>query len=230
MAYTRTFEGFAPPSRYDGLPFTAALIRESDAEDGTYSTIDTITLDPVDTDPSSPQSRNFTTDAATVAEGWYIIRWQAEAGDIYDSDPIFYSAAGPASAYAEVADVSELNTARTFTASSNPDITQVSDWLDQTAGVLDGILRESGYALPIPATATQTLKLLEHYNALGAAAMVEQGAPTSDRRKEALALWEEAQKMLREGTIVLDAPRDDDISSIRAPAYATPMFTRDMAL
>lgn len=132
--------------------------------------------------------------------------------------------------YATVADVQQLNTARTFTPSSNPNINQVVDWLGQTAGVLDGILRAGGYALPVPTTATAALSTLEGYNAIGAAAMVEQGAPTSDRREQAMALWEEAQKMLREGMISLDAPRDTDTSSIRYPAVASPMFSRDIEL
>lgn len=130
--------------------------------------------------------------------------------------------------YATITDVEQLNTARRIGTSSHPNASQVVDWIEQTAGVLDGILRQSGYGLPIPASATQTLKLLEHYNALGAAAMVEQGAPTSDRRDEAVKLWDEAQKML--GLIVLDAPRDEDISSIRVPAVATAMFSREMTL
>lgn len=132
--------------------------------------------------------------------------------------------------YATVIDVTQLNTARQIGTSTHPNIDQVVDWLDQTAGVIDGLLRDGGYSLPIPTTATQALKILEHYNALGAAAMVEQGAPTSDRRSEAMALWEDAQKMLRDQQIFLDAPRDTETTSIRYPAAASPMFSRDMAL
>lgn len=131
-------------------------------------------------------------------------------------------------AYASSIDVAQMNTARTLSTSSHPDLTQVGDWLEQTAGVLDGILREKGYVLPIPTSATAALRTLEHYNALGAAAMVEQSAPTSDRRKEAEALWENAQKMLRDDIILLDAPKDNVTHTIRAPAAPTPFFTREM--
>lgn len=133
-------------------------------------------------------------------------------------------------AYATVSDVQQQNVVRTISATSRPNASQVIDWLEQTAAVLDGLLRESGYSLPVPTTATQVLKLLEHYNALGAAALVERGAPTSDRRKEAQELWEGAQKMLRDDLLNLDAPRDEATRTIRAPAYATPMFTRDQEL
>lgn len=130
--------------------------------------------------------------------------------------------------YATVADVQQLNSARTFAANSKPTANQVVDWLEQTAGVLDGILRERGYSVPLPTTATGALKTLEHYNAIGAAALVEQGAPSSDRRDQAMKLWEDAQKMLRDGEIELEAPRSTDLSRPRAPAVATPFFTRDM--
>ena len=133
-------------------------------------------------------------------------------------------------AYATIIYVQQMNTARTLGTSSKPNASQAIDWLEQTAGVLDGILREKGYGLPIPTSATAALRTLEHYNALGAAAMVEQAAPTSDRRKEAEALWENAQKMLREDLILLDAPKDNTTHTIRSGAAATPMFTRTMEL
>jgi hypothetical protein len=132
--------------------------------------------------------------------------------------------------YATVTDVQQLNTARTFTATSKPTATQVIDWLEQTAGVIDGILHGQGYTLPVPTTATGVLKQLEHYNALGAAAFVEQGAPSSDRRKEAMDLWKQAQKMLRDGNLELDTPEDSSLSLPRGPRTATPYFTLDMAL
>lgn len=101
MAYTRTFEDYTPPRRYDSLPFTQALIRESATETGTYTTIDTKTLSPVDADPSAPASRNFTTDDATLAAGWYVIRWQDAASSVFDSDPVYFPSGGVAFATAE---------------------------------------------------------------------------------------------------------------------------------
>lgn len=230
MSYTRSFEGYVPPRRYDGVAFTQALIREAATEGGSYTTIDTITLSPVDSDPSAPLARNFTTNAATLAVGWYVIRWQDAGGSIFDSDPVYYPSESAAGAYAELDDVREQNTARTISASSHPSSDQVLDWLGQTAGILDAILRRNGYELPVPASASSALRMLEHFNALGAAAMVEQAAPTSDRRKEAQALWEGAQRMLSDELIVLDIPRDDTAHTVRAAPYATPMFTRDQEL
>jgi hypothetical protein len=106
MAFTRSFEGFAPPRRYDGLPFTAANIREAANVGGVYATIDTIALSPLDSDPTAPTARNFTTALATLAEGWYIIQWVDAAGSTFDSDPINYAASQSGGAGAvTVADV-----------------------------------------------------------------------------------------------------------------------------
>jgi hypothetical protein len=130
--------------------------------------------------------------------------------------------------YAAVDDVRALHTGRTIATSTKPNATQVYGYLTETAAVLDGILREKDYALPIPTTATGALELLEHFNALGAHALTEEAAPTSDRRDAAMSMWENAQKMLRDGLIQLDAPRDTSLSFPRAPAAPSPFFTRDM--
>ena len=90
MPYTRSFEGYAPPRRYDGQAFTEAAIREAATRDGTYTTIQTFSLFPLDTNPAQPQSRNFTTTSATLVDGWYIVRWIDGAGSTFDSDPIQY--------------------------------------------------------------------------------------------------------------------------------------------
>lgn len=90
MPLTRSFTGYTPPPRYDGLAFTSAVIRESDAKDGTYATIETVALFPLDTDPADPVSRNLTTDGATVVNGWYIIRWVDALGSYAETDPISY--------------------------------------------------------------------------------------------------------------------------------------------
>lgn len=132
--------------------------------------------------------------------------------------------------YATVADVQQQAVNRPINASSRPSETQVVDWLNQTAGVLDGILREQGYVLPVPTSATEALTTLEHYNAIGAAAFVEHAAPSSDRRKEAMALWEHAQKMLKCGDIDIGAPKDDAVHSVRSSPAGTPMFSREMEL
>lgn len=99
MPMMRSFEGFAPPRRYDDVPFVDAIIREGAASTGPWTDIETIALSPVDADPSDPALRNFTTNSATLEDGWYIIRWVDGDAATFDSDPIRYMAgSGPASA------------------------------------------------------------------------------------------------------------------------------------
>jgi hypothetical protein len=90
MPFARSFESYSPPRRYDGQAFTSAEVREAATREGSYTTVQTFALFPLDADPSAPQSRNFTTTAATLVDGWYIIRWVDAAGSTFDSDPIQY--------------------------------------------------------------------------------------------------------------------------------------------
>lgn len=81
MAYVVTFRNYRPPRRYDELPWTQARIEEAAAEDGPWATLETVTLDPVDADPSSPAARNFTTELGTAAEQWYRVVFVDASGD-----------------------------------------------------------------------------------------------------------------------------------------------------
>jgi len=66
---------YTPEPRFDGLPWTAARIEEASSAGGPWTGIETITLNPVDPDPSDPASRSFTTSLATLTAGWYRIVW-----------------------------------------------------------------------------------------------------------------------------------------------------------
>lgn len=69
-----TLFNYTPPARYDDEAWTQARIEQSDAEDGTFTTLETIDLAPVDVDPRDPYSRSFTTEDATAGD-WYRIVW-----------------------------------------------------------------------------------------------------------------------------------------------------------
>jgi phage gp36-like protein len=134
-------------------------------------------------------------------------------------------------AYATVADVAALAALRTFTASTRPNTTEVTGFLEDAQGVLDSILAARGYQLPVPITATNALDLLEHYTAVGAWAMVEAAAPTSDAREIAERAWMNAQKMLRDGLIEpVGLSQVTTTVTPRAGFAPTAMFCRDMAL
>jgi hypothetical protein len=71
MAEVVTFVGYRPPVRYDGIPWTRVRIQEAAAVDGSYTQLEEILFSPVDTDPSQPQTRSFTTELGTAIDYWY---------------------------------------------------------------------------------------------------------------------------------------------------------------
>lgn len=82
MSQVITFIDYTPAPRFDGNPWTLVDIQEADTEDGTWATIETITLDPVDDDPEFPMSRSFTTEDASDTLGlWYRLIFRDQTGD-----------------------------------------------------------------------------------------------------------------------------------------------------
>lgn len=131
-------------------------------------------------------------------------------------------------AYTTASAVAARDTGRTFSATSRPNLDQVDDFILDAAAELDGILRSRGYSTPVPTSATSAFRLLHSYNNLGAICAVESVAVNSSKEKAACEAWEAAKKMLRDGDIELDAPKDPGQSSVRGRSSfpATAMFTR----
>lgn len=77
-----------PPVRFDDVPWTQALIQEGTTADGSFTLIDTITLDAVDDDPSAPQRQEFTTDEGTAGR-WYRVVFQDDDGNQSDATSPF---------------------------------------------------------------------------------------------------------------------------------------------
>lgn len=89
MTQVVTFEGYTPVARYDSLPWTQVRIEEAATEDGTYAALETIALSPVDSDPSDPATRNFTTELAGDGELWYrIVFVDANGDESAPTDPV----------------------------------------------------------------------------------------------------------------------------------------------
>jgi len=132
------------------LPFVSALIRESATEAGVYSTIETIALSPVDSNPAAPAARNFTTNDAILADGWYIIRWVDAAGSTFDSDPVNYAAGGTSARFATVSDVA-IRQGKTFTAAESATVTLLLEMA--TAAIAAGADKSDAWAAaldPVP--------------------------------------------------------------------------------
>jgi hypothetical protein len=93
LSYVRNFVGYRPGERDDGLPWTTAKIYEApdvSGAPGSWTLIDTITLSPVDTDPTEPAVRNLTTTHATLTVGWYRVIFTDAAGDQELTTPVAY--------------------------------------------------------------------------------------------------------------------------------------------
>lgn len=72
MSQVVSFTDYTPAARYDGIAWTTVIVEEAETAVGPWTTIDTITLDPVDADPTTPQARSLTTDSASdTLDLWY---------------------------------------------------------------------------------------------------------------------------------------------------------------
>lgn len=91
MTNVVTLEGYTPARRYDSTTWTQATIEESASPSGPWTLIDTQTLSPVDTDPTNPKTRSFTTTAATLTAGWYRVAFKDAAGHTQYANPVSLS-------------------------------------------------------------------------------------------------------------------------------------------
>lgn len=89
-----SFTDYLPPPRYDAASWTQARIEEATAQAGPWTVIDTRPLTP-DADPTNPASRSFTTELATLTEGWYRVTWLDAQGDASAPTEPAHNVAGP---------------------------------------------------------------------------------------------------------------------------------------
>lgn len=102
MLHVVPFVHYTPPDRDDGQAWRTVRIEESAAVAGPWTVIDTITLSPLDTDPAAPAPRSFSTEAATLAAGWYRVTFLDAAAREAPFRPV-YSGASIAPALADIA-------------------------------------------------------------------------------------------------------------------------------
>lgn len=77
-----TIQEMIPPIRADGVPWNRVQIEEGPSDIGPWVIIDTIVFGDPDVDPSNPKPRSFSTDNATLEEGWYVFTWLDAVGQI----------------------------------------------------------------------------------------------------------------------------------------------------
>lgn len=89
VAYTVTVADMLPPKRTDGEAFHTAVLEEAATATGPWGDIDVFTLSPLDSDPSQPRRRTFTTERAQLSDGYYRVKWvDADGDESPPSDPI----------------------------------------------------------------------------------------------------------------------------------------------
>lgn len=116
MGIVVSFQDFTPAARYDNVPWTEVEIFETDDPDtGTWTLIDTITLDPVDADPSLPASRDFTTENGTAVNQWYRIVFLDGTGDQTEPSAAMHNIASAVTAYATIDELARILHIRTPT-------------------------------------------------------------------------------------------------------------------
>ena len=100
-----SFNNYEVAPRFDSEKWTQARINESATNTGPWTVIDTVGIDP-GPDPSHPQDVSFTTDNATLDEGWYLVEFLDAQGNVLETDPVFNA---PASQYEILATLDDIN-------------------------------------------------------------------------------------------------------------------------
>ncbi len=109
MAEVVTFLDYTPPARFDLLPWTQVQVLEAPAELGPFTLLDTIALSPVDTDPSDPAARSFTTELGTAIDYWYEVVFVDGSGDVSQpSVPVQNTVGDTAVPYATAAELAAI--------------------------------------------------------------------------------------------------------------------------
>lgn len=153
MTEVVTFSDYTPAPRMDGQPWTTVLINESASQEGPWVLIDTIALTPVDSDPSQPASRSFTTHNATLTEGWYQIVFQDAFGHKAFFDPKHNIQYGRGEWLPGVGDVARYVMSRTkdkygnelgtFNADTRPTNVQVSEMIPESADRVTDVIGDN---------------------------------------------------------------------------------------
>jgi hypothetical protein len=114
--YVVTFEDFTPPPKFDGIPWNSIHIEESIGSSGPWTEIDVQPLSPLDSNPTEPMARAFTTDQATLPNGWYqIIFHDPAASTAVPTVPIQNIPSETMPYLPTLADIGALMRARTVT-------------------------------------------------------------------------------------------------------------------
>jgi hypothetical protein len=131
------------------------------------------------------------------------------------------------SGYVSATLVYARDSGRTYSATSQPNTSQVDGFITQIAAEIDGILAARGYETPVASAATSALALLEHGNALGVQVLIEHSAPNGQGKVDmAVKLWESFKKTISEGKLEIPQIPADTSRGLRTGTAATALFIR----
>lgn len=107
MSQIISFEDYTPSARFDAIPWSEVRIDESDtdtlSDETVWTQIDVVALSPLDGDPTSPATRNFTTDQASdAADLWYRVTFADANGNTSLTSAPVQNLEFPVVAYATV--------------------------------------------------------------------------------------------------------------------------------
>lgn len=168
MAFVVTFVDYLPPARFDGLFWTTVKIEESASSSGPWTLIETKPF-PAYTNAAEPPSASFTTELATLQNGWYRLTFVDATGDVSQPTvPVHNADDTTIIAYAPTVDqVGALLRARTkdkngvekgtFTANTRPTRAEAYTIIQSTAD--DVVGKFSSVATPCQETAREAIKL-----------------------------------------------------------------------
>lgn len=137
MTLVVTIENLRPPKRADSVAWTEALIGEADAASGSFTTIDTLTLSPVDADPLIPQLRTLTTNDGTDADLWYRVTWRDVDGNVSLPSLPIQNTEDTSQPYATVDELARILKLRSPSADQSAAMQRV---LESAAGEIDSEL------------------------------------------------------------------------------------------
>lgn len=104
MGYVVSFTEYVPPERFDAEPWSEVTIEEAPTSTGPWTLLETQALNPLDTDPSKPATRNFTTELGTAPLLWYRITFVDADSDTSLPSPAIQNT-GAVSTYATVSEL-----------------------------------------------------------------------------------------------------------------------------
>lgn len=231
MGILVTLADFTPPARADSTSFTSVKVEEATTSAGPWTVIDTKAL-VADPDPEHPVERDLTTSKATLAEGWYRVKWLSGGDETAPSEPVQNLSALSGGLRPTLAEVGSKLRSRTkvagggevgtFTQNTRPTDDEVEDLIeDALADVLGKI--------QLPTSGSNYEKRARAATALYAAVLVElsyfpeavgsgkSAAPNYEKLYESRikALIAEGETGIPQGEGTSDSPAD--------PAWAFPV-------